>query len=91
MKNDLPSNYRDIVTLLKDKIRKARLNASFKLNADLLYMYKEIGTTIANQERKAGWGAKIIVSHFCKANLQNRLEIMDQKKVNQFCKESLQN
>ena len=60
MKHDLPPNYKDIITSLKDKIRKARLNASFKLNADLLYMYKEIGSTIAIQEKKAGWGAKII-------------------------------
>jgi DUF1016 N-terminal domain len=60
MKSNLPSNYKDIVTSLKDKIRKARVNASFKLNADLLHMYKEIGATIANQEKQAGWGAKII-------------------------------
>jgi hypothetical protein len=52
MKHDLPPNYKDIITSLKDKIRKARLNASFKLNADLLYMYKEIGSTIAIQEKK---------------------------------------
>jgi predicted nuclease of restriction endonuclease-like (RecB) superfamily len=60
MKSNVPANYRDIVTALKDKIRKARLRASLKLNADLLSIYREIGSTIADQENKAGWGAKIV-------------------------------
>jgi len=61
MKSDVPANYRDIVTTLKDKIQKARIQASIKLNADLLSIYWEIGATIARQEKESGWGAKIIV------------------------------
>lgn len=53
MKSDVPANYRDIVTALKDKIRKARLRASLKLNADLLSIYREVGSTIADQSPDA--------------------------------------
>ena len=60
MKSVVPVNYQDIVTSLKDKIRKARLQAVLKLNADLLTIYREIGAAIAEQEEKAGWGAGIV-------------------------------
>ena len=46
--------------MLKDKIRNARVQATMKLNADLLAIYREIGLAIVEQEKKAGWGAKII-------------------------------
>ena len=60
MKSEIPVNYQDIVTRLKDKIRKARLQAVLKLNADLLTIYREIGAAIAEQEEEAGWGARIV-------------------------------
>jgi len=60
MKFDLPDNYHAIVTLLKEKIQRARVQAAFKLNADLLAIYHEIGTAIADQEKQAGWGSKVV-------------------------------
>lgn len=74
MNSDVPANYRDIVTVLKDKIQKARIHASLKLNADLLSIYWEIGSTVAKQEKGAGWGAKIIVK--LSADLQSEFPDM---------------
>jgi len=75
MKSDVPANYRDIVNALKDKIRNARLRATIKLNADLLSIYREIGSTIAGQEKQAGWGAKIVE----KLSIDLRSEFRDMK------------
>jgi predicted nuclease of restriction endonuclease-like (RecB) superfamily len=60
MKVHVPVNYQQIVTALKNKIRSARLQATLRLNADLLAIYREIGVAIAEQEREAGWGAKVV-------------------------------
>ena len=53
-------NYIEILQVLKEKIRQARLKASFAVNRQLLELYWEIGTTISLQEKSGGWGAKIV-------------------------------
>jgi predicted nuclease of restriction endonuclease-like (RecB) superfamily len=55
-----PSGYNDIVLLLKEKIRNARLKAVLTANAQLLEIYWEIGKVIAEQEESEGWGTKTI-------------------------------
>jgi hypothetical protein len=60
MKVSVPVNYQQIVTVLKNKIRAARLQATLRLNTDLLAIYREIGAAIAEQELEAGWGAKVV-------------------------------
>lgn len=54
------NNYQNILTHLKEKIRRARLHASVKVNFELLKIYWEIGNTILEQQKQQGWGAKII-------------------------------
>ena len=59
--NNLHNNdYLFILTNLKEKIRSARYNTSFKVNFEMLKIYWEIGNTILEQQKSEGWGAKII-------------------------------
>lgn len=58
--SSLPAKYQDIVVQLKEKIRLARLKATYTLNADLLAIYWEIGKTVLDQQESEGWGAKVI-------------------------------
>lgn len=55
-----PDKYFHVVNDLKEKIRQARIKASNAVNTQLLHLYWEIGTTILNEEKSAGWGAKIV-------------------------------
>jgi hypothetical protein len=46
---------------LKEKIRQARLQAAFTVNTHLLQLCWEIGNIILQQQKKEGWGTKVIV------------------------------
>src|SRR6218665_3940393 len=70
-----PDKYFHIVNDLKEKIRQARIKASNAVNTQLLQLYWEIGTTILNEEKSAGWGAKIVD----KLAKDLRLEFSDMK------------
>jgi predicted nuclease of restriction endonuclease-like (RecB) superfamily len=60
MSTELDKNYGQILKDLKDKIRRARIRASVVVNAQVLQMYWEIGRTILEQQKKVGWGKKVI-------------------------------
>jgi predicted nuclease of restriction endonuclease-like (RecB) superfamily len=60
MKRLQNESYYRILAGLKDKIRLARLSAVISVNAQLLQAYWEIGNTIATQEKKHGWGSKVV-------------------------------
>ncbi|HQQ98559.1 MAG TPA: PDDEXK nuclease domain-containing protein [Cyclobacteriaceae bacterium] len=60
MSSELDKSYGQILQMLKEKIRQARLRASVVVNTQLLQVYWEIGQTILEQQKKLGWGAKII-------------------------------
>lgn len=60
MSSELDKDYGLILHDLKEKIRQARLRASVVVNAQLLQVYWEIGQVILEQQKKLGWGAKII-------------------------------
>src|SRR5215217_4201633 len=60
MSFELDKDYGKVLQLLKEKIRQARLRAAHSVNKQLLLLYHEIGNTILQQEKTAGWGAKII-------------------------------
>lgn len=53
-------NYDGILTNLKEKIRQARMRAVRSVNTELISIYWEIANTILLQQKKEGWGAKII-------------------------------
>ncbi len=56
----LSKNYGEILQLLKDKIKTARLRLTIAVNNELLAVYWEIGDTINKQELLQGWGTKTI-------------------------------
>lgn len=60
MASKLPDTYWHILDLLKTKIRESRVKAVVAANVQLLAVYWEIGDAIARQEKKKGWGAKIV-------------------------------
>ena len=53
-------SYGEILDELKSKIELARQKAAFSVNRELILLYWEIGRTILKQQKKEGWGAKII-------------------------------
>jgi predicted nuclease of restriction endonuclease-like (RecB) superfamily len=53
-------NYALVLRNLKEKIRVARLKASFTVNTQLLQLYWEIGSTILQRQKQEGWGTKVI-------------------------------
>lgn len=54
------TDYIQILTHLKERIREARLHAALAANSHMLNAYWEIGDTIRQQEKEAGWGTKIV-------------------------------
>ena len=60
MASELNKNYADIISRLKEKIKQARLQAAVIVNKQLIDLFWEIGNTILQQQKKEGWGTKII-------------------------------
>lgn len=56
----MASDYQVIIHDLKQKIRSARQQVALTVNKQLLLIYWEIGRTILEQQKKEGWGTKII-------------------------------
>lgn len=56
----LPNGYVTWLTSLKNRVRSAQLQAAVRVNQELLSLYWDIGHTIDRQQKKAGWGARII-------------------------------
>jgi predicted nuclease of restriction endonuclease-like (RecB) superfamily len=58
---NLPANNYDHVLFgLKERIRKAKLQAVITVNNQLLSVYWEVGKTILEQQQLEGWGTKVI-------------------------------
>lgn len=60
MSFEIEKDYGNVLQLLKEKIRQARLKAAIAVNKELLSVYWEIGNTILQQQKKEGWGTKVI-------------------------------
>lgn len=58
--NLLQPDYINILDVLKEKIRKARIKTVIAVNTELLKLYWEIGNIIALQESTQGWGTKVV-------------------------------
>lgn len=70
-------DYGSILASLKDKIRQAKAKAILTVNTQLLVLYHEIGSVIADQEKSDGWGAKTVE----KLASDLRLEFPDMKGI----------
>ncbi|HAN21927.1 MAG: DUF1016 domain-containing protein [Candidatus Margulisiibacteriota bacterium] len=53
-------SYIDTLSLIKQKIKTAQIKATLSVNAEMLLLYWDIGNTILEQQKKEGWGAKVI-------------------------------
>lgn len=55
-----PKGYAELLAELKDRIRTAKVRAALAVNRELVQLYWQIGRDILAQQKKAGWGAKVI-------------------------------
>ncbi len=58
--DDLPPDYPQFLSSLKDAVRKARLRASLSANSELIKLYWNIGCNILERQKKEGWGSKVV-------------------------------
>ena len=56
----MPATYPAFLADLKQRIRDARLQASFSVNRQLVLLYWAIGREIVNRRQKEGWGTRVI-------------------------------
>jgi len=54
------SNYVKVLEKLKSKIRQAQYKAYLSVNKEMIFLYWDIGKTILEQQKKQGWGARVI-------------------------------
>jgi len=57
---EVDKSYLNILDELKNKIRNAQVKAALSVNSQLVLLYWEIGRTILERQKQAGWGAKIV-------------------------------
>ncbi len=53
-------NYDDFLNALKERIRRAQVQAALAVNQELVTLYWQIGRDILTKERDQGWGAKVV-------------------------------
>ncbi|MFH1258521.1 MAG: PDDEXK nuclease domain-containing protein [Elusimicrobiota bacterium] len=52
--------YGNLLTEIKDRIRKAQVKAVISVNSEMILMYWDIGKIIYNRQQLEGWGAGVI-------------------------------
>ncbi len=59
MSQDL-TRYGELLTQIKDCIRRAQVKATLSANAEMILMYRDIGRMIHERYQHEGWGTKVI-------------------------------
>ena len=59
MRQDL-TRYGELLTQIKDRIRRAQVKATLSANAEMILMYWDIGRMIHERQQHEGWGTKVI-------------------------------
>ena len=59
MRQDL-TRYGELLTQIKDRIRRAQVKATLSANAEMILMYWDIGRMIHKRQQHEGWGTKVI-------------------------------
>lgn len=57
---EIDKTYIQVLDELKVKIRTAQVKAALSVNSQMVILYWEIGKTILERQKQAGWGAKIV-------------------------------
>ncbi len=62
MDNDIINqhDYKNWAAFITTKIKLAQTQTAFKVNADMLRLYFEIGNSILEKQKQKAWGSKII-------------------------------
>lgn len=55
-----PTDYAHFLGEIKSKIRQAQYEAMKAVNTQLVHLYWEIGRTITEKQRLAGWGKSVV-------------------------------
>jgi len=58
--SNVPSDYPEILGIIKARIQKERLRTVLAANSAMVLLYWDIGRTILERQQRSGWGAKII-------------------------------
>ncbi|WP_348799342.1 PDDEXK nuclease domain-containing protein [Flavobacterium adhaerens] len=53
-------DYKDWSAFIFNKIKHAQIQTAFKVNAEMLTLYWEIGNSIIDKQKQNGWGSKVI-------------------------------
>jgi predicted nuclease of restriction endonuclease-like (RecB) superfamily len=53
-------SYQTLITEIKGRIRQGQSRASLAVNAELIYMYYDIGQIIIDRQKEQGWGYAVI-------------------------------
>ncbi|MGH9899816.1 MAG: PDDEXK nuclease domain-containing protein [Pyrinomonadaceae bacterium] len=54
------AGYDELLSELKDRIRRAQVRAALAVNRELVLLYWQIGRDILERQQRQGWGAKVI-------------------------------
>jgi predicted nuclease of restriction endonuclease-like (RecB) superfamily len=60
MKSDELTLYRDLLGDIKSRVRQAQQHAALAANAEMLFMYWDIGRIIAARQKSEGWGKGLL-------------------------------
>ena len=56
----LPEGYKQLLSEVKEKVKKSQLKAALAVNHELITLYWEIGKSVFQKQGEDGWGAKTI-------------------------------
>lgn len=57
---ELPTGYADVLAALKQRVHETRHRAQRQVNVELIGLYWHIGSTILEQQKRVGWGGKVV-------------------------------
>lgn len=58
--SSVPTGYGPLLAELKSRVRAAQVKAALSVNAQLVWLYWQVGDRIAQQQAQEGWGAGVI-------------------------------
>lgn len=56
----IPEGYPELLTVAKERVRRAHISAARRVNSDLVRMYLELGQLILDRQADEGWGTRVI-------------------------------
>ena len=73
----LPPDYPAFLSDIKARIHRAQMRAALAANHELILLYWDIGCSIAERQKQAGWGAAVIPR--LARDIRNELPVVDDR------------